>query len=105
MGHVPYTFEQTASAAELRADYGALEPGHETGVTVSVAGRLMLRREQGKLAFGTLDDATGRVQLFAGNAWTTDFVEFTKLSLGDWIGVTGEVVTTRTGELSVKVAD
>jgi lysyl-tRNA synthetase class 2 len=64
----------------------------------------MLRREQGKLAFGTLDDATGRIQLFAGNAWTENFAEFCKLSLGDWIGVEGEVVATRTGELSVKVA-
>jgi lysyl-tRNA synthetase class 2 len=101
---VPYRYEVNATAAGLRQDYGQLEPASETGVTVSIAGRLMLRREQGKLAFGTLDDATGRIQLFAGNAWTADFVEFCKLSLGDWIGVEGEVVTTRTGELSVKVA-
>lgn len=105
MPSVPYRYEQTAFAADLRADYAGLEPGSETGVTVSVAGRLMLRREQGKLAFGTLDDATGRIQLFAGNAWTTEFAEFCRLSLGDWIGVKGEVVATRTGELSVKVAE
>ena len=102
---VPYRFDQTATAADLHTDYDALEPSAETGVTVSVAGRLMLRREQGKLAFGTLDDASGRVQLFAGTAWTNEFVGFTKLSLGDWIGATGEVVKTRTGELSVKVAE
>ena len=102
---VPYRFEQTATAAGLRDDYGALEPGAETGITVSIAGRLMLRREQGKLAFGTLDDATGRIQLFAGKAWTENFDEFCRLSLGDWIGVKGEVVATRTGELSVKVAE
>ena len=102
---VPYRFDQTATAADLHADYDALEASAETGVTVSVAGRLMLRREQGKLAFGTLDDATGRVQLFAGAAWTKDFADFTALSLGDWIGATGEVVKTRTGELSVKVAE
>jgi lysyl-tRNA synthetase class 2 len=101
---VPYKYEVNATAAGLREDYGDLEAGDESGVTVSIAGRLMLRREQGKLAFGTLDDATGRIQLFAGNAWTENFVDFTKLSLGDWIGVEGEVVKTRTGELSVKVA-
>lgn len=102
---VPYRFDPTATAADLHADYDGLEAGAETGVTVSVAGRLMLRREQGKLAFGVLDDATARVQLFAGAAWTNDFPDFTKLSLGDWIGVTGEVVKTRTAELSVKVAE
>lgn len=102
---VPYRYEPTVTNADLRADYGSLEPGSETGVTVSIAGRLMLRREQGKLAFGTLDDATGRIQLFAGNAWTAEFAEFCRLSLGDWIGATGEVVATRTGELSVKVSE
>ncbi|HUR76409.1 MAG TPA: lysine--tRNA ligase [Acidimicrobiales bacterium] len=101
---VPYKYEVNSTAAGVRADYGHLDAGGESGVTVSIAGRLMLRREQGKLAFGTLDDATGRIQLFAGNAWTENFAEFTKLSLGDWIGAAGEVVKTRTGELSVKVA-
>ena len=101
---VPYRYEVNATAAALREDYGHLDAGGESGVTVSIAGRLMLRREQGKLAFGTLDDATGRIQLFAGNAWTSDFGDFCRLSLGDWIGAEGEVVKTRTGELSVKVS-
>ncbi len=102
---IPYRFEQTATAGDLREKYGSLEAGGETGITVSIAGRLMLRREQGKLAFGTLDDATGRIQLFAGNAWTAEFADFCRLSLGDWIGAKGEVVATRTGELSVKVSE
>jgi lysyl-tRNA synthetase class 2 len=101
---VPYRFDRTASAADLRARYGDLAPGAKTGVTVSVAGRLMLRREMGKLAFGTLRDSSGSVQLFAGAKWTDDFDGFVHLSLGDWIGATGEVVATRTGELSVEVA-
>ncbi|HVT76077.1 MAG TPA: lysine--tRNA ligase [Acidimicrobiales bacterium] len=101
---VPYRFEVNASAAGLQDDYGALPAGEETGVTVSVAGRLMLRREMGKLAFGTLDDATGRVQLFAGSKWTAEFDAFCGLSLGDWIGAEGEVVKTKTGELSIKVS-
>jgi lysyl-tRNA synthetase class 2 len=63
----------------------------------------MLRREQGKLAFGTLQDSSGRVQLFARANSTSDFEAFTKLSLGDWIGVTGQVMTTKRGELSVSV--
>ncbi len=99
----PYRFEPTATAAEVQARHGGLEPGTETGERVTVAGRLMLRREQGKLAFGTLRDSSGAVQLFAGAQWTGDFDGFCKLSLGDWIGASGEVVTTRRGELSVKV--
>ncbi len=70
-----------------------------------MAGRLMLRRGQGKLVFGQLADWTGRIQLFAPADATPRLDEFAKLSLGDWIGVSGEVMTTRKGELSVKVLD
>jgi lysyl-tRNA synthetase, class II len=100
---VPYRYAPDATAAELRRDHGDLEPGQETGRTVTVAGRLMLRRVQGKLAFGTLQDGTGRIQLFALARTTPGFEAFTELSLGDWIGVRGEVLATRTGELSVRV--
>ncbi|MCU1485270.1 MAG: lysyl-tRNA synthetase, partial [Actinomycetia bacterium] len=99
----PYRFEPTATAAELQARFGELEPGTETGEVVTVAGRLMLRRVQGKLAFGTLQDGSGRIQLFGTAAGTPDFEGFAGLSLGDWIGVTGQVMTTRRGELSVQV--
>ncbi len=101
---VPYRFETTASSAAVRAEHEGLADGEESGQVVTVAGRLMLRREQGKLAFGALRDWTGEVQLFAGSAWTDDFAGFTGLALGTWIGVEGEVVKTRRGELSVKVA-
>ena len=100
---VPYRFEPTATAAEIHERFADLDKGAETGERVTVAGRLMLRREMGKLAFGTLQDSTGRVQVFAGAAWTPEFGTFVALSLGDWIGATGEVVATKTGELSVKV--
>ncbi|MGI8756710.1 MAG: amino acid--tRNA ligase-related protein, partial [Acidimicrobiales bacterium] len=102
---VPYRFEPDATASGLREAYADLEPGTETGDEVTVAGRLMLRRGQGKLVFGQLADSSGRVQLFAPADVTPRFDEFTRLSLGDWLGVTGEVMTTRRGELSVKVTD
>ncbi|CAN5612191.1 lysine--tRNA ligase [soil metagenome] len=101
--HLPYRFEPTATAAGLKAEHADLEPASETGVEVTVAGRLMLRRVQGKLAFGTLQDGTGRIQLFAPSASTPDFDGFAALSIGDWIGVRGQVMTTRRGELSVQV--
>ena len=101
----PYTHQVDATAAGLAERHAGLEPGTETGRTVAVAGRLMLRRVQGKLAFGTLADSTGRIQLFAPSASTPDFERFCELNLGDWIGVAGEVMTTRRGELSVRVDD
>jgi lysyl-tRNA synthetase class 2 len=99
----PYTYDVTDHAGELAERFGELEPGVETDQTVTVAGRLMLRREMGKLAFGTLADATGRIQLFARAAATPDFEQFCELNLGDWIGVRGVVMTTKKGELSVRV--
>jgi lysyl-tRNA synthetase class 2 len=103
---IPYRFEPTATAAELHERFDeTLDAGAETDHTVTVAGRLMLRRVQGKLAFGQLQDSTGRVQLFCPAQVTDRFDEFTHLDLGDWIGATGEVMKTRKGELSVKVRE
>ncbi|MGQ0431684.1 MAG: lysine--tRNA ligase [Microthrixaceae bacterium] len=100
----PYRFEVTATTADLRAVHDGLADGEETGIIVSVAGRVMLHRAQGKLAFATLRDGSGgEIQLFALAALTEDFEAFTKISLGDWVGANGEVVKTKRGELSVKV--
>ena len=99
----PYRYEPDAAAAQLQAEFAALEPGTETDRRVTIAGRLMLRRVQGKLMFGTLQDSTGRIQLFAPAQTTPRFDEFTSLSIGDWIGASGVIMTTRKGELSVKV--
>ncbi len=99
----PYRYEPDATAASIVARFGDLEAGAESGNVVTVAGRLMLRREQGKLTFGVLQDSTGRIQLFARQASTPDFEAFSGLSLGDWIGVCGQVLKTKRGELSVSV--
>jgi len=101
--NVPYRFQPTDNICGLIDMYNDLEPGTDTGVEVSIAGRMMLRRDQGKLFFGVLQDATDRIQLFAAKQTTPEFEEFTGLHVGDWVGVTGEVITTRRGELSVRV--
>ena len=100
----PYRFAHNAYAAALQETYATLEDGGESGAHVAIAGRVMLLRTQGKLAFATMRDSTGEIQLFALAQVTSDFDEFAKLHLGDWVGVTGEVVRTKRGELSVKVA-
>ena len=101
--NTPYTFDHNAFAGPLRSAYAHLGEGEESGDVVRVAGRLMLMRTQGKLAFATLRDSSGEIQLFALAAVTEGFEEFAKLHLGDWVGVSGEVVRTKRGELSVKV--
>jgi lysyl-tRNA synthetase, class II len=100
---VPYRVEVSTTTARIHADHGELAAGEETDDVVSIAGRLMLRRDQGKLAFGVLQDGTGRIQLFAMARLTPDFDGFTSLSIGDWILVRGIVMNTKRGELSVRV--
>ncbi len=100
---IPYRFEQTTTAAEAATRAAVLEVGGESDEVVSVAGRVMLVRPQGKLAFAELRDSTGSVQLFALAAATADFAGFARLSLGDWIGASGTLVRTKRGEPSVKI--
>jgi len=102
--NTPYTFEHNAFAGALQSTYAHLVDGEESGTVVNVAGRVMLMRTQGKLAFATLRDSSGEIQLFALAQLSEAFDDFTKLHLGDWVGVTGEVVRTKRGELSVKVS-
>ena len=101
----PYRFDRSHTLAEIRSTWGSLEPGTETDHRVTVAGRLMLKREQGKLIFGTLRDRGDEIQLFVSKAVIGDagFDGAGTLDLGDWVGATGTVMTTRKGELSVKV--
>jgi len=103
MSNAPYRFDVTHRVCEVVDVHANLEPGAETDTVVTVAGRLMLRRDQGKLAFGSLQDSSGRVQLFAMAKSTPEYDGFTGLSIGDWIAVTGIVMMTRRGELSVRV--
>ena len=101
----PVRFDRDRTAASLHEEFGALEPGTETGVMVRIAGRLLLIRRQGKLVFATLRDGTAAIQLFVsqGEVGADALAGFARLDLGDWVGAEGEVMTTRRGELSVKV--
>jgi lysyl-tRNA synthetase class 2 len=105
-GGYPYRFDRTATAADLKDRYSDLEPGSATGAEVSVAGRIMLLRSFGKLVFVTVRDGSGTVQLFVDQAVLGDaeFERFGELELGDWVGASGEVITTKRGELSVRVS-
>jgi lysyl-tRNA synthetase class 2 len=71
---------------------------------VSLAGRLVAMRDHGKTAFAHLMDRTARIQLYArADQLGDDYAAFTALDVGDFIGVTGEMFRTRTGQLTVAV--
>ena len=100
----PYRFDRTHTIGEIREQWGYLDAGIETDDAVDVAGRIMLKRDSGKLVFATIRDRSGDVQLFISKAVVGDdgFARIKQLDLGDWVGVHGTVMTTRKGELSVK---
>jgi len=102
----PYRFERTSSVGRLRERFSELAAGVESGAAASIAGRLRTVRTHGKLAFADLEDASGRIQLFAQRDILGEeaMEDFARLSMGDVVGAEGEVVTTRRGELSLKVA-
>ena len=104
-GQLPYRFDRSATLGEVRAAHEDLDAGTETEVEVRLAGRVMLLREQGKLVFATIRERDAEIQLFVSKAVIGDdgFAAFRQLDLGDWVGVEGTVMTTRKGELSVKV--
>jgi lysyl-tRNA synthetase, class II len=105
MSEIPYRFERTASAGDLHKRWAGLSPGAETGETASVAGRIVLKRTFGKLIFATLSDRSGRIQIMADSSrlGEEEFSRLATLDLGDMVGAAGEVVTTKKGELSVRV--
>jgi len=71
---------------------------------VSLAGRLVALRHHGKTCFAHLMDQTGRIQLYArADALGDEYARFVDLDTGDFLGVTGEMFRTRTGELTVAV--
>jgi lysyl-tRNA synthetase class 2 len=100
----PYRFDRTHTLQDVRDTWGDLEPGTETDEPVAVAGRMMLKRDSGKLIFATIRDRSAEIQLFVSKAVVGDeeFGAIKDLDLGDWVGTSGTVMTTRKGELSIK---
>jgi len=104
----PVGFGRTHTLAEVRRGWDhALEAGQESGDVVRVAGRIVLRRAMGRLAFWTLrhDGAELQIMLAVGALGAEQFEVVGDLDIGDWVGVQGPVIKTRKGELSVKATE
>jgi lysyl-tRNA synthetase, class II len=108
-----YSWECTHQAAQLQEKFADLPTGEEVDFEVSLAGRIMTRRVMGKLAFFTLQDETGKIQLYLDKKLVEEgmadilpdaFKKLDKLiDAGDILGVKGTIKRTQKGELSVNV--
>ncbi len=108
-GAYPVTLPITATIPDLRAQYGHLEAGDETGTTAATAGRVVFSRNTGKLCFASLQSGDGsRIQAMVSLAAVGEesLQRWKELvDLGDHVYVAGEVISSRRGELSIMVTD
>lgn len=100
-GKNPYaitTYDRDILNGKVREKFDELE-----GKEVSIAGRLMSRRNMGKASFIDVHDATGRMQVYVriNDVGEEDYADFKKWDIGDIIGVKGFVFKTRRGEISI----
>ena len=101
----PNDFERVHYAGELQSQYGNLEKAElETkGIEVRLAGRMMLKRVMGKASFATLQDMSGRIQVYVSNDVTGEAAHdaFKHWDMGDILGVEGSLFKTNKGELTI----
>ncbi|MFA6669644.1 MAG: lysine--tRNA ligase, partial [Bacillota bacterium] len=104
-GKDPFTidkYDRTAFTQKIKDDYANYE-----GKNVSVAGRIMTKREHGKASFADIQDIQGRIQVYVreDEIGKENYREFSSYDIGDIVGVKGEVFTTRKGEISIKAEE
>ncbi|WP_303786768.1 lysine--tRNA ligase [Azovibrio restrictus] len=103
----PNDFQRQNTAGKLQEIYGSKEAEdlEAMPVEVSVAGRIMLKRVMGKASFVTIQDLSGRIQLYVSRDGVGEetYAAFKHWDIGDIVGAVGTLMKTRTGELSVKV--
>ncbi|WP_304683267.1 lysine--tRNA ligase [uncultured Clostridium sp.] len=94
-----YKVNRTHSSQQVKDNFEALE-----GKEVTVAGRIMSKRGQGKVVFSDIHDRDGKIQLFIkiDEVGEAALKQYKTNDLGDWVTCTGEVFKTKTGEISVK---
>jgi len=103
----PNSFRRSNLAKALIDEYSQFEKDElaKKAISVSIAGRIMLKREMGKASFSTIQDMTGRIQLYLRQDALENYEIFKVSDLGDIVGVKGTLFKTNTGELSVQVTE
>ena len=101
----PNDFKRKNLAGEIKKDLDQFskEELEKKKKKVSVAGRIMLRRMMGKASFTTIQDFSGRIQLYVRADEVSNYDEFKNYDLGDIVGIEGTIFKTNTGELSIHV--
>ena len=102
---LPHRFADRTEIAEVRIAHGDLEPGAASGKRYRLAGRVMGRRLMGKAAFLDLEDRSDRIQLLASADGVGEdlFAAVNDTQLGDIVGVEGEAIASRRGELTLQL--
>ena len=104
----PNDYRRTHLAGDLHHAYGSMTKEELEGhaIHVAVAGRMMLKRVMGKASFATLQDMSGRMQVYVSNDLTGAAAHeaFKHWDMGDILGVEGTLFKTRTGELTVNAS-
>jgi lysyl-tRNA synthetase class 2 len=105
----PNDFKRRDFAADQHARYGetAKEALEANPVEVQLAGRMMLKRVMGKASFATLQDMSGRIQIYVMREQVGEaaYEAFKRMDLGDILGVKGTLFRTKTNELTIQVAE
>lgn len=102
-------FPRTHLAKDIEANYEGLtkEELAQNEIHVSIAGRLMTKRVQGKASFAHLQDMSGRIQIYVrlDQVGEEQYEVFSQSDLGDFLGISGVVFKTNRGELSVRAKE
>lgn len=95
-------YDVTHHSMDIKNNFDEME-----GKTVSVAGRMMLKRVMGKASFCNIQDLNGNIQAYVArdNIGTDSYADFKKFDIGDIIGIKGEVFKTKTGEISIHATE
>lgn len=102
---LPYRFEKKHSNAQLQEKYSTLKPEEHTKDIAITAGRIMALRRIGKVTFLHLMDNDAKIQVYFNDAEYANYSDLKLLDVGDYIGVTGKIFKTKTGELTINVLD
>ena len=105
----PNDFRRDSFAGDLHAQFDVLtkEELEQKNLPVSIAGRMMLKRQMGKATFATVQDVSGSIQLYLNNKGVSQDIldDFNHWDMGDIIGATGTLFKTNHGELTVRVSE
>lgn len=106
---IPYAYEykRTLFSTDVLTKFEGIKEHEESPEIISIAGRIMTKRGHGKASFATIQDEKGKIQIYAKQdiLGPEQYELYSKLDIGDFIGVKGPVFKTKTGELTIRIKE